>query len=311
MEACSVAEEQGRRREPLRWRLWALVLIVLLVAVVSLFAREAIRCSTWSAETASRRPVRRAPSGVLARGDPDPRDGRTSARISIATVTVDDAIVPYTVDGPTTSSGCARRRSSCPTRGPGRADLGRDHQLHRDPDHRRDRRGGRDTPAEPRAGSSDTRSSERSSASFRSRSAALAAVASTGSPRVAGGVHGLPEACSPSWPSKRFRKPWLQAAPRGTRRHRAGRARRGSELPRAALPLAAAWTKEPPKEARSAGSPSRCSWPWVSASTTSAKDPPWGLLRSRRAHARHVPHRRVHAPQRHGGPRDRRTRCRG
>ena len=103
MEARSVAEERGRRREPLRWRLWALVPIVLLVAIVSLFAArgdsllDLVGENPPPADEFDVRRVEFSPGEIRIHVTNPQREDLT-----IATVTVDDAIVPYTVDGPTT-----------------------------------------------------------------------------------------------------------------------------------------------------------------------------------------------------------------
>jgi len=103
VEARSVAEERPRRGEPARWRLWALVPIVLLVAVVSLFSArggsllELVGENPPPADEFDVRRVEFSPGEIRIRVTNPQRDD-----LSIATVTVDDAIVPYTVDGPTT-----------------------------------------------------------------------------------------------------------------------------------------------------------------------------------------------------------------
>jgi ZIP family zinc transporter len=101
VEANSAAE--GRRSEPARWRLWALVPIVLLVAVVSLFSArggsllELVGENPPPADEFDIRRVEFSPGEIRIRVTNPQREDLT-----IATVTVDDAIVPYTVDGPTT-----------------------------------------------------------------------------------------------------------------------------------------------------------------------------------------------------------------
>jgi zinc transporter, ZIP family len=102
MEARSVAEERPRR-EPLRWRLWALVPIVLLVAVVSLFSTRGGSLLELVGENpppADAFDIRRVEflSGEISIRVTNPQ----REDLTIATVTVDDAIVPFTVDGPTT-----------------------------------------------------------------------------------------------------------------------------------------------------------------------------------------------------------------
>jgi zinc transporter, ZIP family len=104
MEARSAAEQQTPRRgEAFRWRLWALVPIVLLVAVVSLFAArggsllDLVGENPPPADEFDVRRVEFSPGEIRIRVTNPQREDLT-----IATVTVDDAIVPYTVDGPTT-----------------------------------------------------------------------------------------------------------------------------------------------------------------------------------------------------------------
>jgi zinc transporter, ZIP family len=104
MEAHSAAEQQGpRRTDTLRWRLWALVPIVLLVAVVSLFSArgesllDLVGENPPPADQVDVRRVEFSPGEIRIRVTNPQRED-----LSIATVTVDDAIVPYTVDGPTT-----------------------------------------------------------------------------------------------------------------------------------------------------------------------------------------------------------------
>jgi zinc transporter, ZIP family len=103
MEAQSAAEQRPRRSEPLRWRLWALVPIVLLVGVVSLFSArgesvlELVGDSPPPVDAFDVRRVEFSPGEIRVRVTNPQREDLT-----IATVTVDDAIVPYTVDGPTT-----------------------------------------------------------------------------------------------------------------------------------------------------------------------------------------------------------------
>jgi zinc transporter, ZIP family len=103
VEARSVAEDRARSGEPTRWRLWALVPIVLLVAVVSLFAArggsllDLVGENPPPADEFDVRRVEFSPGEISIRVTNPQREDLT-----IATVTVDDAIVPYTVDGPTT-----------------------------------------------------------------------------------------------------------------------------------------------------------------------------------------------------------------
>ena len=86
-----------------RWRLWALVPVLLLVAVVSIFATtggslvELVGRNPPPADEFDIRRVELEPGEVRIRVTNPQRDDLT-----IASVTVDDAIVPFTVDGPTT-----------------------------------------------------------------------------------------------------------------------------------------------------------------------------------------------------------------
>jgi ZIP family zinc transporter len=107
VEAGAVAEQQGGVA---RWRLWALVPIVLLVGAVSLFAAtggslvELIGRNPPPADEFDVRRVEFHPGEIRIRvTNPQPDD------LTIATVTVDDAIVPYELDGPAT---LGRLRSS-------------------------------------------------------------------------------------------------------------------------------------------------------------------------------------------------------
>jgi zinc transporter, ZIP family len=86
-----------------RWRLWALVPLLLLVAVVSIFAAtggslvELVGRNPPPADEFDIRRVELEPGEVRIRVTNPQRDDLT-----IASVTVDDAVVPFTVDGPTT-----------------------------------------------------------------------------------------------------------------------------------------------------------------------------------------------------------------
>ena len=149
MEAHSAAEERKSRPEA-RWRLWASCLIVLLVAIVSLFAARADPLVDLVGENPPApdmfdvRRVEFFPGEIQIRVTNPQREDPT-----IATVTVDDAIVPFTLDGPTTLGACARHDRRPLRLGGGRADLGRRHQLHGDPDDRGDCSRGRDAQLEP------------------------------------------------------------------------------------------------------------------------------------------------------------------
>ena len=100
MEAGSVADE---KRNSIRWRLWALVPILLLVAVVSVFA------STGGSivDLLGRNPPA-ADEFDVTRVEFKPGEIRVHVRnpqqddLTIAAVTVDDFVVPYSLDGPET-----------------------------------------------------------------------------------------------------------------------------------------------------------------------------------------------------------------
>jgi zinc transporter ZupT len=86
-----------------RWRLLALVPIVLLIAAVALFARhgdallELVGRNPPSADTFDVRRVTFKPGEIRIRVTNPQRE-----KLTIASVTVDDAIVPFTTDGPRT-----------------------------------------------------------------------------------------------------------------------------------------------------------------------------------------------------------------
>jgi zinc transporter, ZIP family len=102
----SVAAVRGGRS----WRLWAFVPLILLTAVVALFTAGGssitglLGASPPMADEFDIRRVEFHPGEIRIRVTNPQRDDLT-----IATVTVDDAIVPFEVDGPTTLS---RLRSS-------------------------------------------------------------------------------------------------------------------------------------------------------------------------------------------------------
>jgi ZIP family zinc transporter len=110
MEARSVAEDTRGRADSTRWRLWTLVPILLLVAVVALFSArggsvlELVGQSPPPADEFDIRRVELSPGEVRIRVTNPQREDLT-----IATVTVDDAIVPFTVEGDET---LGRLRSS-------------------------------------------------------------------------------------------------------------------------------------------------------------------------------------------------------
>jgi zinc transporter ZupT len=95
----------ARKRRPVleRWRLWALVPVLLLAGVVSLFAAtggslvELVGRNPPPADEFDIRRIELEPGEVRIRVTNPQRDDLT-----IASVTVDDAIVPFTVEGSTT-----------------------------------------------------------------------------------------------------------------------------------------------------------------------------------------------------------------
>ena len=98
MESGSVA---ASRSGSVRWRLWALVPILLLVGTVSLFAAvggsvvDLVGTNPPPADEFDIRRVEFDPGEIRIRvTNPQPD------RLTIASVTVDDAIVPFTLDGP-------------------------------------------------------------------------------------------------------------------------------------------------------------------------------------------------------------------
>jgi zinc transporter, ZIP family len=98
MESGSVARGRGSE---MRWRLWALVPIVLLVGMVSVFAStgdsvlELLGRNPPAADEFDIRRVQFEPGEIRIRVTNPQRDDLT-----IASVTVDEAIVPFTLDGP-------------------------------------------------------------------------------------------------------------------------------------------------------------------------------------------------------------------
>ena len=105
MEAGSVAKQGG-----LRWRLWALVPILVLVGIVSAFAAT----GNSIVDLVGKNPPP-ADAFDIPRVEFKPEEVRIHVRnpqpddLTIASVTVDDAIVPFRIDGPTT---LGRLRSS-------------------------------------------------------------------------------------------------------------------------------------------------------------------------------------------------------
>jgi len=99
MESGSVAAQ--KRRATVRWRLWALVPILLLVGVVSAFATGGGSLTDLVGENPPPpdqfdvRRVEFSPGEIKIRVTNPQRE-----RLTIAVVTVDDAVVPYRLDGP-------------------------------------------------------------------------------------------------------------------------------------------------------------------------------------------------------------------
>jgi zinc transporter, ZIP family len=100
VEARSVADERRRPRAPVGWRLWALVPILLLVASVSVFSArggsllDLVGHNPPPADQFDVRRVEFSPGEIRVHVTNPQTDGLT-----IGTVTVDDAIVPFDVDG--------------------------------------------------------------------------------------------------------------------------------------------------------------------------------------------------------------------
>ena len=140
--------EAQRRAQPtgtLTWRLWALVPILAAgVAVGGYVASGSLARRPDRLEPAAAGSVRRPPRRVQAGRDPRQGDEPAADDLTIASVTVDDAIVPFSLDGPQT---LGRLRSSTiviPYDWVQGADLGRGHELLRDRDGRGDRGRSRD-----------------------------------------------------------------------------------------------------------------------------------------------------------------------
>jgi zinc transporter, ZIP family len=99
MESSAIAAKRGLGR--VHWRLWALVPILLLVGTVSVFAAtggsllELIGRNPPAADEFDIRRVEFKPGEIRLRVTNPQRD-----ELTIASVTVDDAIVPFSVDGP-------------------------------------------------------------------------------------------------------------------------------------------------------------------------------------------------------------------
>ena len=127
----------------LGWRLWALVPVVLLALAVTVVVSP----GRPGRRPRRRRALRRPTSSTSGASSSAPGEIRILVRnpqrddLTIASVTVDDAIVPFTLDGPAT---LGRLRSSTVVVAydwvPERAARGRGHELDGDPDDARDRR---------------------------------------------------------------------------------------------------------------------------------------------------------------------------
>ena len=132
--------EAGRDRTSsgLAWRLWALVPILLLALVVGAFVSggssivDLIGQNPPPADDFDIRRVEFEPGEIRIRvRNPQPEE------LTIASVTVDDAIVPFTLDGPATLEAAPLEHDRRPVRlGRGRPDRGRRHELDRDRDRR-------------------------------------------------------------------------------------------------------------------------------------------------------------------------------
>ncbi len=165
-------EAKAERGGDRSWRLWALVPILLLAVAVGGYVASG---SSLAGLIGSNPPqpdefdVRRVefkPGEIRVRVTNPQQDDLT-----IASVTVDDAIVPFSLDGPQT---LGRLRSSTIVIPydwiARRSDLGRSHELHRNRDGRGDRGRGRDAQRHAAAAFSATRSSASSSVSCPLRS---------------------------------------------------------------------------------------------------------------------------------------------
>ena len=164
-------EAKAERRSDLSWRLWALVPILLLALAVGGYVAsgsslvDLIGTNPPQADEFDVRRVEFKPGEIRVKVTNPQSDDLT-----IASVTVDDAIVPFELDGPQT---LGRLRSSTVVIPydwvAGRPDQRRRHQLDRDRDGRGDPGRSRDARRQPPA-SSATGSSASSSACCRSRS---------------------------------------------------------------------------------------------------------------------------------------------
>ena len=185
-------EAKAARRGDLSWRLWALVPILLLAVAVGGYVASGsslaglIGSNPPQADEFDVRRVQFKPGEILVKVTNPQQDDLT-----IASVTVDDAIVPFEVDGPHDPRPAPLEHDRDPLRlDAGRPDLGRCDQLHRHRDGRGDRRRGRDPRRQRRRLSRlrDHRLPGRRAA--RRAGPPLAAVAAPGRTALADGVHG-------------------------------------------------------------------------------------------------------------------------
>ena len=154
-----MATRAARAGRGFGWRIWALVPIILLALVVAAYVASGtslVKLIGTNPPPADEFDVRRVefhPGEIKVRvTNPQPED------LTIASVTVDDAIVPYELDGPET---LGRLRSSTiviPYRWvAGRPDDDRRDELDRDRDGRGDPGRGRDAGPRPATACSATR----------------------------------------------------------------------------------------------------------------------------------------------------------
>ena len=208
MEAPPCAK-RARRPSGLNWRLWAVA------GAACSRSQSACRRASGSslvdlvgtnpppADEFDIRRVEFSPGEIrITVRNPQPDD------LTIANVNVDDAIVPFTVDGRRRSGGSARARSSSRSTGSRRPDHGRRDELD-GIETVKEIPAAIETPQPSVEGSSGTRSSARSSASSRSRSG------SSGCRRCA---RRAPCGSRRSWPSRRAALvPRRRGADRGVR----------------------------------------------------------------------------------------------
>ena len=294
-----------------RWRLWALLPIVLLVGVVSLFVASGdsltglIRDNPPAADTFDIRRVEFHPGEIRIRvTNPQPEDltiavgDRGRRDRAVLTRRAADARSAALVDD--------RRAVRV---GAGRADLGRRHLLHGDPDDRGDR--GRRRDAVDRRAQRPRLRTDRLPRRRRADRVriALAPVAAPRRAAVARGFHGAHRRAAHV---PRSRSPRRGARPSG---RASGRSRRAGpcppgrrwELPDArphlrALQRRVVGARRTPRRtrARDAGRHRH------RAAQPRRRPRDRLVVRARRARARHLFHHRLHGPQHHRGARNRR-----